>query len=85
MELSNEKLLWMFKTMIAIREFEQSLSEAVSGGRLPGFVHLGIGQEAVHVGFDAFLEELPLLVHGEEEDLDLGVQGLDLPGSFQAP
>ena len=50
MELSNEKLLWMFKTMMAIREFEQSLSEAVSAGKLPGFVHLGIGQEAVHVG-----------------------------------
>jgi TPP-dependent pyruvate/acetoin dehydrogenase alpha subunit len=50
MELSNEKLLWMYKTMMAIREFEQSLSEAVSAGKLPGFVHLGIGQEAVHVG-----------------------------------
>ena len=55
MELSNEKLLWMFKTMVAIREFEQSLSEAVSGGRLPGFVHLSISQEAVHVGVAAAL------------------------------
>lgn len=50
MELSQEKLLEMYKKMVTIREFEQSLSEAVTGGTLPGFVHLGIGQEAIHVG-----------------------------------
>ena len=50
MDLSKEKLLEMYKKMITIREFEQSLSDAVSGGTLPGFVHLGIGQEAIHVG-----------------------------------
>ena len=50
MELSNEKLLEMYKKMVTIREFEQSLSDAVTGGTLPGFVHLGIGQEAMHVG-----------------------------------
>jgi pyruvate dehydrogenase E1 component alpha subunit len=50
MQLSQQKLLEMYKRMVTIREFEQSLSEAVTGGKLPGFVHLGIGQEAVHVG-----------------------------------
>ena len=50
MELSQEKLLEMYKKMVTVREFEQSLSEAVGSGTLPGFVHLGIGQEAVHVG-----------------------------------
>ncbi|MGD9371391.1 MAG: thiamine pyrophosphate-dependent dehydrogenase E1 component subunit alpha [Desulfobacterales bacterium] len=50
MDLSQEKLLEMYKKMFTIREFEQSLSEAVTGGTLPGFVHLGIGQEAIHVG-----------------------------------
>jgi pyruvate dehydrogenase E1 component alpha subunit len=50
MQLSQKKLLEMYKKMVTIREFEQSLSEAVMGGTLPGFVHLGIGQEAVHVG-----------------------------------
>lgn len=50
MQLSQRKLLEMYKKMVTIREFEQSLSEAVAGGTLPGFVHLGIGQEAVHVG-----------------------------------
>ncbi|UCF95773.1 MAG: thiamine pyrophosphate-dependent dehydrogenase E1 component subunit alpha [Desulfobacterales bacterium] len=55
MDLPKEKLLGMYKTMVSIREFEQSLSEAVAGGTLPGFVHLGIGQEAVHVGVTAAL------------------------------
>ncbi|MGB5987224.1 MAG: thiamine pyrophosphate-dependent dehydrogenase E1 component subunit alpha [Desulfobacterales bacterium] len=50
MELSKEKLLEMYKTMVAIRGFEESLAEAVSQGTLPGFVHLGVGQEAVQVG-----------------------------------
>ena len=50
MELSQEKLLEIYKKMVTIREFEQSLSDAVTGGTLPGFVHLGIGQEAMHVG-----------------------------------
>jgi acetoin:2,6-dichlorophenolindophenol oxidoreductase subunit alpha len=50
MELPKEKLLAMYKTMVAIRGFEQSLAEAVTAGTLPGFVHLGVGQEAVHTG-----------------------------------
>jgi pyruvate dehydrogenase E1 component alpha subunit len=50
MELSKEKLLQMYKKMVMIREFEESLGEAVKAGTLPGFVHLGVGQEAVMVG-----------------------------------
>ena len=50
MELPKEKLLEMYKTMVAIRGFEESLAAAVTAGVLPGFVHLGVGQEAVHVG-----------------------------------
>ncbi|MBI4773853.1 MAG: thiamine pyrophosphate-dependent dehydrogenase E1 component subunit alpha [Deltaproteobacteria bacterium] len=50
MELPKEKLLGMYKTMVAIRGFEESLADAVANGTLPGFVHLGVGQEAVHVG-----------------------------------
>ena len=50
MELEKEKLLEMYKKMVAIREFEESLARAVTDGTLPGFVHLGVGQEAVMVG-----------------------------------
>jgi len=57
MEVSKEKLLAMYKTMTAIRGFEESLAEAVTAGTLPGFVHLGVGQEAVHVGICAALRD----------------------------
>lgn len=57
MELPKEKLLEMYKMMVAIRGFEESLAEAVTAGTLPGFVHLGVGQEAVHVGICTALRE----------------------------
>ncbi len=57
MDVSKEKLLAMYKTMAAIRGFEESLAEAVTAGTLPGFVHLGVGQEAVHVGICAALRD----------------------------
>ena len=50
MELEKEKLLEMYKKMVSVREFEESLARAVTDGTLPGFVHLGVGQEAVMVG-----------------------------------
>lgn len=50
MELTNEKLIEMYRTMVVIRKFEASLAEAVAAGVLPGFVHLGIGQEGVMAG-----------------------------------
>ncbi len=50
MELPKEKLLEMYEKMFKIRIFEESLAEGVTAGTLPGFVHLGVGQEAVMVG-----------------------------------
>jgi len=55
MKLAKEQLLEMYRKMVAIREFEESLSEAVKAGSLPGFVHLGVGQEAVMMGVAAAL------------------------------
>ncbi len=50
MQLPKEKLLEMYQKMFKIRIFEESLAEGVTAGTLPGFVHLGVGQEAVMVG-----------------------------------
>jgi len=55
MELPKEKLLDMYEKMFKIRIFEESLAEGVTAGTLPGFVHLGVGQEAVMVGVAAAL------------------------------
>jgi len=50
MSLSKEKMVAMFKTMNRIRLFETKLQEFFAAGRIPGFVHLYIGEEAVATG-----------------------------------
>ena len=40
----------LLKTMIRIRAFEERVRDLFAAGRLPGFVHLSIGQEGVAAG-----------------------------------
>lgn len=49
-EISRVQLLHLFERMLLIRRFEEKVAELFSKGKLPGFVHLYIGQEAVAVG-----------------------------------
>ena len=46
---------WL-STMVLIREFEESLEDLTSSGKIPGGVHLAVGQEAVAVGAIRALE-----------------------------
>jgi len=50
MNLSNELMIQMLTTMIRIRTFETKLQEFFAEGKIPGFVHLYIGEEAVATG-----------------------------------
>jgi len=45
-----ETLLTMFRQMLLIRRFEEKCAESYSLGKIGGFCHLYIGQEAVGVG-----------------------------------
>lgn len=47
---SDEQLLGMLRFMLRIRRFEEKLAALFKRGRLPGFVHLYIGEEASAVG-----------------------------------
>jgi pyruvate dehydrogenase E1 component alpha subunit len=49
-ELDRETLLHMLRRMILIRRFEEKAAEAYTLGKIGGFCHLYIGQEAVAVG-----------------------------------
>jgi pyruvate dehydrogenase E1 component alpha subunit len=49
-------LLAMFTTMNKIRLFETKLQEFFAAGKIPGFVHLYIGEEAVATGVCACLK-----------------------------
>ena len=49
-ELDRETLIGLFRQMLLVRRFEEKAAEAYSMGKIGGFCHLYIGQEAVAIG-----------------------------------
>ena len=73
MALARDKLLWMYRTMVLIRRYEERLADAylegktprfdIGWGPVPGEMHLAAGQEPVAVG---------VMVHLRREDTVTG-------------
>jgi acetoin:2,6-dichlorophenolindophenol oxidoreductase subunit alpha len=57
LSISNSKVIDMYKTMLKIRKFEEVAMNASAEGRIPGFIHLYIGEEAVATGVCANLND----------------------------
>jgi pyruvate dehydrogenase E1 component alpha subunit len=57
MEISKDKLLWMYERMQLIRTFENRVKAEFSNNKIPGFVHLYAGEEAIAVGICANLTD----------------------------
>ncbi|WP_330375469.1 pyruvate dehydrogenase (acetyl-transferring) E1 component subunit alpha [Inediibacterium massiliense] len=57
MAISNMNVIDMYKTMLKIRKFETKAMNFFSEGKIPGFVHLYIGEEAVATGVCANLND----------------------------
>jgi pyruvate dehydrogenase E1 component alpha subunit len=57
MELGRDRLLDAYRTMRTIRSFEQTLNELSQAGKVPGFLHLYAGEEAVAAGVCASLDD----------------------------
>ena len=53
----NEKMIQMYTTMYRIRQFETKLQTFFADGKIPGFVHLYLGEEAVAAGTCAALRK----------------------------
>ena len=49
-ELSSEQAIGLYERMVLIRRFEERVAELFARGKLPGFVHLYVGEEAIAVG-----------------------------------
>lgn len=49
-ELSKEELLHLYREMILIRRFEEKSAELYAEGKIGGFLHLYIGEEAIATG-----------------------------------
>src|SRR3989304_62943 len=49
-EMDKAALLQMYSMMVKIRRVEERLLDLFAQGKIPGFIHVSIGQEAVAVG-----------------------------------
>jgi len=56
-EIPKEILLWMYETMVRIRMHEEKVAELFAQGKVPGFVHLYNGEEAIVAGVMAHLRK----------------------------
>ena len=75
--------LELLTSMLTIRRFEERCVELYSGGAIRGFVHLGIGQEAVAVGVMETLEDDDAVVATYREHGHALARGL-APGAVMA-
>jgi acetoin:2,6-dichlorophenolindophenol oxidoreductase subunit alpha len=50
LDLSRKTLIDLFTTMLTIRRFEERVAQEVYAGKVPGFVHSYIGEEAIAAG-----------------------------------
>ena len=56
-EIGKKELLWAYERMKTIRTFEDKTAELFGEGKLPGFVHLYAGEEAIAVGVCSHLTD----------------------------
>ncbi len=54
-DLNKDDLLRLYRTLVTIREFEEGAGRLSKEARIPGIVHLYVGQEAVATGVCAHL------------------------------
>ena len=77
MELSNDRLIEMYRQMVLIRKFEDRAAGFYREGKIGGFLHLYIGEEAVGVGAIAALEPQDNIVTHYRDHGHAIARGLD--------
>jgi len=77
-ELTKNKLLWIYERMRLIREFENRASALFAAGRIPGFVHLYAGEEAIAVGICAHLSDRDFITSTHRGHGHCIAKGVDL-------
>lgn len=78
--ISREEALDVYQQLRTIRSFEQKLEALVMAGRLPGFLHLYVGQEAVAVGVCANLNERDVVTSTHRGHGHCIAKGVDVTG-----
>jgi 2-oxoisovalerate dehydrogenase E1 component len=80
--LETRSLLKLYRTMVEIREFELRVSRLTREGKIPGFVHLSLGQEAAAVGACAPLTQADVITSTHRGHGHCIAKGLDMTGMF---
>jgi pyruvate dehydrogenase E1 component alpha subunit len=75
--LDREQLLHMHYEMVLIRRFEEKAAEEYTLGKIGGFLHLYIGQEASGVGALSALRPTDYVVSGYREHGQAIIRGMD--------
>jgi len=75
--LTNEQLIEMYRQMVLIRRFEEKAAQMYGMGKIGGFCHLYIGEEAVAVGAIAALREDDYVLSAYRDHGHALVKGID--------
>ncbi len=82
-EMDNTQLIDRLRQMMLIRRFEEKAAEMYARGRIAGFLHLYIGQEAIAVGAIAGINDDDYIVTHYREHGHALARGLE-PGRIMA-
>ena len=77
-----EVLLDMHRRMVRIRLFEEEAGKLMEGGRMPGFLHLYVGQEAVAAGVMTTLRDDDVITSTHRGHGHAVAKGADLKGMY---
>ena len=80
MDIPKDKLLWIYERMKLIRVFETRVSTEFGRGKIPGFVHLYAGEEAVAVGICANLTDADYMTSTHRGHGHCVAKGVDVRG-----
>ncbi|HLY32940.1 MAG TPA: dehydrogenase E1 component subunit alpha/beta [Jatrophihabitantaceae bacterium] len=80
--VSTDELLELYRSMLRIRLFEDRAAALYQDGRIPGFLHLSVGQEAVPVGTCAALDRQDVITSTHRGHGHVLAKGLDVRGAF---
>ena len=78
--ISEELALDLLRDMLLYRRFEEKAEEAYAIGKIGGFCHLYIGQEAVVTGMQACLKEGDQVITGYRDHGHMLATGMDPKG-----
>ncbi len=83
LQLDREQLLEAYRRMRTIRVFEETVREEFEAGRMPGFVHLYAGEEAVAVGVCMHLDDADRIVSTHRGHGHCIAKGVEVPGMMK--